>query len=201
MIGWLRGVLREKHPPYLILEVNGVGYELEAPMTTFSLLPGLGEELTVFTHQLVREDAQSLYAFMHRSERNVFRQLLRVSGVGAKLALGILSGVDADELSRCVYERDIVRLAQLPGIGKKTAERLIIELRDRLQPLPDLTVGDLLGSPRMALNRADAEAEAISALVALGFRHQDATGRVRAVREEGLACEDLVRRALKSLAK
>jgi Holliday junction DNA helicase RuvA len=201
MIGWLRGVLREKHPPYLILEVNGVGYELEAPMTTFSLLPGLGEELTVFTHQLVREDAQSLYAFMHRSERNVFRQLLRVSGVGAKLALGILSGVDADELSRCVYERDIVRLAQLPGIGKKTAERLIIELRDRLQTLPDLTVGDLLGSPRMALNRADAEAEAISALVALGFRHQDATGRVRAVREEGLACEDLVRRALKSLAK
>lgn len=201
MIGWLRGVLREKQPPYLILEVNGVGYELEAPMTTFSLLPGLGEELTVFTHQLVREDAQSLYAFTHRGERNVFRQLLRVSGVGAKLALAILSGMDADELSRCVYERDIARLAQLPGIGKKTAERLIIELRDRLQALPDLTVGELLASARATLNQADAEAEAIRALVALGFRHQDATGRVRAVREEGLACEDLVRRALKSLAK
>lgn len=201
MIGWLRGVLRDKQPPYLILEVNGVGYELEASMTTFSLLPGLGEELTVFTHQLVREDVLSLYAFMHRGERNVFRQLLRVSGVGAKLALGILSGMEADELSRCVYERDIGRLAQLPGIGKKTAERLIIELRDRLQTVPDITVGEILGSAQAKLSHADVEAEAVSALVALGFKHHDATGRVRAVREDGLGCEDLVRRALKSLAK
>lgn len=201
MIGWLRGVLRDKQPPYLILEVNGVGYELEAPMTTFSSLPGLGAELTVFTHQLVREDVQSLYAFTHRIERNVFRQLLRVSGVGAKLALAILSGMDADELSRCVYERDISRLAQLPGIGKKTAERLVIELRDRLQTLPDLGVGEILGRAQAKHSHADVEAEAISALVALGFKHQDATGRVRAVREDGLACEDLVRRALKSLAE
>jgi len=200
MIGWLRGV-REKQPPYLILEVNGVGYELEAPMTTFSLLPRLGEELTVFTHQLVREDSQSLYAFTHRDERNVFRLLLRVSGVGAKLALAILSGMNGDELSRCVYERDISRLAQLPGIGKKTAERLVIELRDRLQALPELPHDELLASAEAKLNHANAEAQAVSALVALGFKPQDAIGRVRLVRADGLACEDLVRRALKSLAK
>nr|MBS0020630.1 Holliday junction branch migration protein RuvA [Gammaproteobacteria bacterium] len=199
MIGWLRGVLREKQPPYLILEVNGVGYELEAPMTTFSLLPRLGEELTVFTHHLVREDTQSLYAFTHRGERNVFRQLLRVSGVGAKLALAILSGMNGDELSRCVYERDISRLAQLPGIGKKTAERLVIELRDRLQALPELPPSELLAGAEAQLKHA--EAEAVSALVALGFKPQDAAGRVRLVRADGLACEDLVRRALKSLAK
>ena len=201
MIGWLRGVLREKQPPYFVLEVNGVGYELEAPGTVFSVLPGLGEELTVFTHLLVREDAQSLYAFTHRGERNLFRQLLRVSGVGAKLALAILSGIHADELSRCVYERDIARLAQLPGIGKKTAERLVIELRDRLQSLPALAEEALLERGQAKFHHVDAEAEAVSALVALGFKPQDATGRVRAVRADGLACEDLVRRALKSLAK
>jgi Holliday junction DNA helicase RuvA len=201
MIGWLHGVLREKQPPYLILEVNGVGYELEAPLTTFSLLPALGEELKVFTHHVVREDAQSLYAFTHRGERNAFRQLLRVSGVGAKLALVILSGMSADELARCVYERDIARLAQLPGIGKKTAERLIIELRDRLQITPELVDGEPEGIVAAKPKHADAESEAVSALVALGFKQQDAAGRVRAVRENGLACEDLVRRALKSLAK
>lgn len=203
MIGWLRGVLREKHPPYLILEVNGVGYELEAPITTFPRLPELGEELLVFTHQLVREDTHSLYAFAHRGERNMFRQLLRITGVGAKLALGILSGMDADELARCVYERDISRLAQLPGIGKKTAERLVIELRDRLQALPELSGAGPLGSSPAKLKHSedDAEAEAVSALVALGFKPQDATGRIRAVREHGLPCEDLVRRALRSLAK
>ncbi|MGF1615402.1 MAG: Holliday junction branch migration protein RuvA [Gammaproteobacteria bacterium] len=201
MIGWLRGILREKQPPHLVLEVNGVGYELEAPLTTFSLLPSLGEELTLFTHQLIREDSHSLYAFAQREERNVFRQLLRVSGVGAKLALAILSGMHVDELFRCVHERDIGRLAQLPGIGKKTAERLVIELRDRLQILPGLAPEELSASSGEQLKQSDVEAQAVSALVTLGFKQQDAWDRMRRVRENGLACEELVRRALKSLAK
>ena len=201
MIGWLRGILREKQPPYLLVDVQGVGYELEAPMTTFSTLPALGEELTLFTHQVIRDDAHSLYAFVQRAERNVFRQLLRVNGVGAKLALTILSGMDAAALARCVYERDVASLARLPGLGKKTAEKLIIELHDRVSALPGLGEAALATSSQPGIDYPDPVTEAISALVALGFKPQDATQRVQAVRAPGLTCEELVRRALQSLAK
>ena len=132
VIGWLSGTLRAKHPPQLLLDVSGVGYELEAPMTTFYDLPGVGEEVTLFTHLAVREDAHTLYAFAKLSDRDLFRSLLRVNGVGAKLALTILSGMDGPSFARCVQESDTAALVRLPGVGKKTAERLIIELRDRL---------------------------------------------------------------------
>ena len=132
MIAWMHGVLREKHPPALLVDVGGVGYEMEAPMTTFYDLPTAGEPVTLHVHHLVREDAQQLYGFAGRAERDVFRQLLRVSGIGAKLALAILSGMDARGFERCVLEGDTAGLARLPGIGKKTAERLVMEMRDRV---------------------------------------------------------------------
>ena len=132
MIGWIHGVLREKHPPVLLVDTGGVGYEMEAPMTTFYDLPATGEPVTLHVHHLVREDAQQLYAFARRAERDVFRRLLRVSGVGAKLGLAILSGMDAREFARCVLEGDTVSLSRMPGIGKKTAQRLVMEMRDTL---------------------------------------------------------------------
>lgn len=201
MIGRLTGVLQEKYPPHLLLEVHGVGYELEASMTTFSRLPAVGQELTLFTHQVVREDAHSLYAFSNKQERDVFRQLLRINGVGAKLALSILSGMEVAELSRCVYERDATKLAKLPGVGKKTAERLLVELRDRIDA-SRLYDTPMHPTRESAVDRApDPYDEAIRALVTLGFKFPEATRRVRAVGGQGLACEEIVRRALQSVAK
>ena len=201
MIAWLRGVVREKRPPNLLLDVNGVGYELEAPMTTFYDLPDLGREIALFTHQVVREDAHSLYGFANESERNVFRLLLRVNGVGAKLALAILSGMDAGSFARCVYEGDAQRLVQLPGVGRKTAERLVMEMRDRFDALPNIfhtrSPADALGQAQAA----DPKKEAINALVALGFKVNDAAGKVEALDCTGLACEEIILQALKSLAK
>ena len=132
MIAWIQGVLREKHPPLLLIDTGGVGYEMEAPMTTFYDLPATGEPVTLYVHHLVREDAQHLYAFARRAERDVFRQLLRVSGIGAKLGLAILSGMDADGFTRCVLDGDAASLSGLPGIGKKTAQRLVMEMRDKV---------------------------------------------------------------------
>ena len=132
----MKGVLREKQPPWLLVDVGGVGYELQAPMSTFSALPKTGTEVVLFAHQVVRDDAQQLFGFSQRSERDVFRQLLKVNGVGAKVALAILSGMDVTALGHCVLEGDTVSLSRLPGIGKKTAERLVMELRDRLATLP-----------------------------------------------------------------
>lgn len=197
MIGWLQGRLREKRPPHLLMDVNGVGYELEAPMTTFYTLPQTGETIMLFTHQVVRDDAHQLYGFSERRDRDVFRMLLRVSGVGAKIGLAILSGMDANAFSRCVIEGDTASLSKLPGIGKKTAERLVIEMRDRL----DRSDGDG-GMPGSApADRNDPVGEAVSAMVALGFKPHEASQRVRAVSAEGLACEDIVRLALQSLVK
>ena len=146
MIGWIKGILREKRPPRLLVDVGGVGYEIEAPMSTFSVLPETGKEVTLFTHQVVREDAHQLYGFAGRYERDVFRSLLRVNGVGAKLGLTILSGMDAATFGQRVQEGDTASLARLPGIGKKTAERLVVEMRDRLDRLS--------GNGRRATRRA-----------------------------------------------
>ena len=202
MIAWMHGVLREKHPPLLLVDIGGVGYEMEAPMTTFYDLPAVGEPVTLHVHHIVREDAQQLYAFGRRAERDLFRQLLRVSGVGAKLGLAILSGMDASRFARCVLEGDGTSLSRLPGIGKKTAERLIMEMRDRIETDSAVaaTANAGTGSAR-APRRDDPVAEAVRALIALGLKPQEASRRVTAVESDGLACEEIVRRALQSMVR
>ena len=199
MIGWIQGLLREKHPPRLLLDVRGVGYEIEAPMTTFYDLPAIGEEVTLFTHHLVREDAQQLFGFLARNERDVFRSLLKVNGVGAKVALTILSGMDAIAFGHCVREGDTASLSKLPGIGKKTAERLVVEMRDRLAPAPEVVT--LPSSRASDAPRPDARHEAVSALVALGLKPQEASKRVQSVDGDELVCEEIVRRALQSMVR
>ena len=201
MIGWVKGVLRDKQPPWLLVDVGGVGYELQASMTTFSALPKTGTEVVLFAHQVVRDDAHQLFGFSQRSERDVFRQLLKVNGVGAKVALAILSGMDVTTFGRCVLEGDTTSLARLPGIGKKTAERLVIELRDRLGPLP---AAGRAGAPLDGDSRdvaADPAAEAVSALIALGLKAPEASRRVAAIDCAERACEDIVRMALKAMVK
>jgi len=196
VIGWLSGVLLAKQPPGLLLNVNGVGYELEAPMSTFSELPVSGELVTLFVHHVVREDAQTLYGFAHASERDTFRALLKVNGVGGKVALAILSVMDANALARAITESDVQALTRVPGIGKKTAERLVVELRDRVDGLP--TAAAVPGSS-IVLTTGDPVSEAVSALVALGLKPQEASRRVAAIETRDLAPEDIVRQALKSM--
>ncbi|MCK5894786.1 MAG: Holliday junction branch migration protein RuvA [Endozoicomonadaceae bacterium] len=205
MIGRLRGVVVEKRPPQLLLEVNGVGYEVEAPMTTFYRLPEEGEEVTLYTHFVVREDAQLLYGFVDRKERQLFCTLIRVNGVGPKLGLAILSGMESEKFVRCVHDDDSATLMRLPGIGKKTAERLIVEMRDRLDDwMPDIVSGtSVSGSALVMANRPSDRMvvqDAISALVSLGYRQQDANQAIGAIKKEGLASEELIRRALKAMA-
>lgn len=201
MIGWLSGRLRAKHPPTLLLDVHGVGYELEAPMTTFYELSGLGSELALFTHQVVREDAHLLYGFAREKDRDLFRLLIRVNGVGPKLALAILSAMDAARFSRCVFEGDSASLTGIPGVGKKTAERLIIEMRDRLEQPPETALPATAVATGGFAPSADPRTEAISALVTLGYKPADAAQRVRAVAREGMASEELIRSALQSMVK
>ena len=200
MIAWMHGVLREKHPPLLLVDTGGVGYEMEAPMTTFYDLPAIGEPVTLYLHHLVREDAQQLYGFARRAERDLFRQLLRVSGVGAKLGLAILSGMDAGGFARCVLEGDGASLSRLPGIGKKTAQRLIMEMRDKMDEASHgvaVSLTDVGPAPR----RDDPVAEAVGALIALGLKPPEASRRVHAVGTDGLACEEIVRRALQAMVR
>ena len=202
MIAWMHGVLREKHPPLLLVDIGGVGYEMEAPMTTFYDLPATGEPVTLHLHHVVRDDAQNLYAFARRAERDLFRQLLRVSGVGAKLGLAILSGMDAGRFSRCVLEGDGASLSRLPGIGKKTAERLIMEMRDRIEAESTGVTAVGAGTGAVpAAQRDDPVAEAVRALIALGLKPPEASRRVHAVGPDGLACEEIVRRALQSMVR
>lgn len=202
MIGRLRGRLAEKHPPRLLLDVHGVGYEVEAPMSTFYQLPALGEEVTLHTHLVVREDAQALYGFYTERERALFRSLIRVSGIGPRVAITILSGISADEFALCVSHSDSAALTRLPGVGKKTAERLIIEMRDRLG---DWGVAGIPadGAPVAASVAAggDATRDAVSALIALGYKAADAGRMVRAIGAEGLESDELIRRALQARAK
>lgn len=201
MIGFLRGRLASKSPPFLVLDVNGVGYEIEAPMTTFYDLPQLGEEVRLFTHLVVREDAHSLFGFMSEVDRLLFRTLIKVNGVGPKLALTILSGQRADEFQRCIRNNDTQALVRLPGVGKKTAERLIIEMRDRLPELTDSPAGGDPVSGGMAGVPEQPVQEAISALCALGYKPQDASRMVRAIPAEGKTCEAIIRLALQGTVK
>lgn len=194
MIGFLRGKLVVKAPPVLLLDVQGVGYELEAPMTTFYQLPVLGEDVLLYTHLSIREDAHSLFGFASESDRAMFRSLIKVNGVGPKLALTILSGQSADELHRCIHDNDTQALIRLPGVGKKTAERLVIEMRDRLPALEDsLTVRTpIVGN---------AKQEAVSALCSLGYKPLDASKMVQGIHSEGKSCEEIIRMALQGTLK
>lgn len=201
MIGWLKGVLREKQPPWLVLDVAGVGYELQASMTTFATLPRTDAEVALFVHMVVREDSHQLFGFADRGERDLFRQLLKVNGVGAKVALAILSGMDAATLKRCILDEDTASLARLPGIGKKTADRLVIDMRDRLGPLPAGERAGVLPGDGAGIPPPDPTAEAVSALIALGLKPPEASRRVAAIDSTDLACEEIVRLALKAMVK
>lgn len=198
MIGFLRGILVLKKPPSLVIDVNGVGYEVDAPMSTFYGLPEVGGEVLLHTHLAVREDAHNLFGFISETERTLFRTLIKVNGVGAKLALGILSGLSAEEFQRAVEYQDTARLVRLPGVGKKTAERLIIELRDRM---PELGTVTLPGAGTLPLPEASPVDDATSALIALGFKPQDAGQLVKKVSVEGKSSEEIIRLALQSMAK
>ncbi|QPK63750.1 Holliday junction branch migration protein RuvA [Methylomonas sp. LL1] len=200
MIGFLRGILIGKAPPQLLLDVHGVGYEVEAPMTTFYDLPALGEEVKLHTHLVVREDAHILFGFASETERMLFRVLIKVNGVGPKLALTILSGQSVEEFYRCVHDNDVKALVRLPGVGQKTAERLIIEMRGRLPELSDTpqTKGQ---SGLGASLAASPKQEAVTALCALGYKPQDAAKMVQAIATEDKSCEDIIRLALRGSIK
>jgi Holliday junction DNA helicase RuvA len=194
MIGRLRGIILEKQAPDLVLDVQGVGYEIAAPMSTFCNLPAINEEISLFTHLVVREDAQLLYGFATIRERLLFRSLLKVNGVGAKLALTILSGSDVDDFSRSVQEGDADSLTRLPGVGKKTAERLIIEMRDRLKDISGAMGLKPIVSEAASL--AGAKDEAIEALTSLGYKPIEADKMIRVLASDGLTTEALIRLAL-----
>jgi Holliday junction DNA helicase RuvA len=192
MIGRLSGVLVEKNPPQILLDVAGVAYEIDVPMSTFYNLPGTGERVALFTHLVVREDAHLLYGFGSEPERRAFRQLLRISGIGARIALSVLSGMSVAELAQTVTIQDSGRLTRIPGIGKKTAERLLLELKDKL--------GADLGTAA-GVNRAPpAASDILNALLALGYSEREAVAAVKAL-PDGLAVGDGIRQALKALAK
>jgi holliday junction DNA helicase RuvA len=198
MIGFLKGRLAVKQPPTLMVDVNGVGYELEAPMSTFYSLPAAGEPVSLYTHLVVREDAHILFGFGTDSERRLFRGLLKISGVGPKLALGILSGASVEDFLRIVEAEDIAMLTRIPGIGRQTAERVIIEMRDSVQKLamPAIKEGALPG-PAVA----SPQSEAFAALIALGYKPPEVTRLLKAADEPGLSTTEIIRRALKSAAK
>lgn len=196
MIGRLTGIIIEKQPPELLLDVQGVGYELSAPMSTFVNLPAVNATVTLFTHLVVREDAQLLYAFATQRERLLFRSLLKVNGVGAKLALTILSGSDVDSFARSVQEGDTAGLTRLPGVGKKTAERLIIEMRDRLKEAGSSMQLDQQVTDNMPMSDGTARDEASKALVALGYKPAEADKMIRSVAAQDLSTEQIIRLAL-----
>jgi len=199
MIGRLRGILAEKQAPQLLIDIQGVGYEVSAPMSTFYLLPELDHPVTLFTQMIVREDSQTLYGFATESERSLFRSLIRVNGVGAKLALAILSGVSTKDFIQCIEHEDASTLVRLPGVGKKTAERLIIEMKDRIK---DLASSSTVKMPGMAVPSEIADSavgDAVSALIALGYKAPDASRMVRQVDNMSTcSSEELIRQALQS---
>jgi len=201
MIGRIKGRLAEKTPPDILIDVNGVGYELQVPMNTFYRLPELNEEVLLHTHFVVREDAQLLYGFYDVRERSLFRELIKINGVGPKLGLAILSGIESNEFVRVVRNNDVNALVCLPGIGKKTAERLIIEMRDKLNDWQSDAGDDseLNSGGSFGTNQAIGEAE--SALVALGYKPKEAERAVKSVASEGMSNQDLIRNALKIMAK
>lgn len=198
MIGRIRGIILEKHPPHLLLDVNGIGYELEAPMTTFYSLPEVGQEIHIYTHLTVREDAHLLFGFATEDERRLFRSLIKVNGVGAKMALTILSGIESNEFVLCIQSGDTDRLVKLPGVGKKTAERLVVEMRDRITDWQVNIVPDDAPTFGPGLSGQDPVKEAVSALIALGYRPQEASRYVESVAVEGMDSETIIREALRA---
>lgn len=202
MIGRLRGNILEKQPPLVLLEAHGVGYEVHMPMTCFYELPELNHEAVIFTHFVVREDAQLLFGFNSKQERALFRELIKVNGVGPKLALAILSGMSAQQFVTAVEKEEIASLVKLPGVGKKTAERLVVEMKDRFKGMHgDLFGGDsafTLTSPNVEPETNDAEAEAVAALVSLGYKPQEASRMISKVGRPDADCETLIREALRA---
>lgn len=195
MIGRLRGILVHKQPPWLMIEVGGVGYELEAPMSTFYDLPEVGREVALFTHYAVKEDSVALYGFLREIERRLFRDVQKVTGIGAKIALAILSGASVDEFARLVQGSDVTALTRIPGIGKKTAERIVVELRDRAADFS----GGVPGSSGAAIP-ADPATEAGIALQQLGYKPAEVTRMLREA-APGDSAEDIIRKALKSMLR
>ena len=200
MIGRIQGKIIDKQPPQLLIDVQGVGYEVDAPMSTFYQLPNLGDQVTLHTHLVVREDAQLLYGFASLAERSLFRTLIKINGVGAKLALTILSGMNASEFISCVQDNDAAALVRLPGVGKKTAERLIVELRDKLKDLLPVTGGGLSipGSDAAQSNTGSSVADAVSALIALGYKAAEASRMVRSIETTDLDAENIIRLSLQA---
>jgi Holliday junction DNA helicase RuvA len=192
MIGRLTGVLLAKQPPHLLLDVHGVGYEVEAPMSTFFRLPAAGEALTLHTHLVVREDAQLLFGFASMAEKNLFRELIRISGVGPKVALAVLSGISVEEFWGVVRSGETGRLVKLPGIGKKTAERLVLEMRDRAGVVS--AEGTVAGLPAVPVG---ALSEARAALATLGYKPAEVQRLSEAVYKEGMSTEAIIQEALK----
>ncbi|MBM69494.1 MAG: Holliday junction branch migration protein RuvA [Haliea sp.] len=203
MIGRIRGTLVYKQPPDILVDVGGVGYDIQVPMSTLFQLPALGADVTLLTHFVVREDAQLLYGFVDERDRALFRQLVKVSGVGPKLALTILSGMDAVAFARCVERDDLSALVALPGVGKKTAERLLVEMRDKLKHLLGQWAGADTGpvaDPYMA--HSDHVADAEGALIALGYKPAEAARMIAAVNDDNaMDSEALIRRALKAVVQ
>lgn len=195
MIARLHGQLIEKQPPVLVVDVNGVGYELEAPMSTFYKVT-LGAAVTLFTHQVVRDDAHLLFGFASREERDMFRTLIKVNGVGPKMALAILSGMEADVFAACIRQDDVTTLTRIPGVGKKTAERLVIEMRDKVGSaqagMPALHGIEVPSTP---------ERDAVTALVALGYKPAEAERAVGRIKTDEATAENLIRAALKGMVK
>jgi len=192
MIGRIQGVLLEKNPPQILVDCAGVGYEVEVPMSTYYNLPGTGERIALLTHLVVREDAHLLYGFGTEAERRAFRQLLKISGVGARTALAVLSGLSVPELAEAVTMQETGRLTRIPGIGKKTAERLLLELKDK--------VGADLATAVTVNRAAPAASDVLHALLALGYSEKEAVGAVKQL-PEGLSVPDGIRQALRALSK
>ena len=203
MIGSVRGRIASKTPPQLMVDVGGLGYELEAPMSTFFHLPAVGQEVSLLTHLVVREDAHVLYAFATEGERRLFRSLIKVSGVGPKIALALLSGISVEAFSRCVVNEDITALTKVPGIGRKTAERLVVEMRDRLgDPAASSDgAGGAVGGGVSVPVSANPESEAYAALVSLGYRPAEATRLLKAIGPGTHSTEELIRRALQGASR
>ncbi len=191
MIGRLTGTLAQKSPPQVLIDVNGVGYEVDVPMSSFYNLPALGERVSLLTHFIVREDAQLLFGFLTAEERATFRQLIKISGIGPRMALGLLSGLSVAELSQAVAQQQAARLVKVPGIGKKTAERLLLELKGKLAPD--------LGQPGAAI-ASDAQVDIVQALIALGYSEKDAAAALKLLPAD-VGVSDGIKLALKSLSK
>lgn len=208
MIGRIRGIILEKRPPKVLLETNGIGYELYMPITCFYDLPSIGKETIIFTNFSVRKDAHILFGFIHKQELILFKELIKANGVGPKLALAILSGMSAKQFINVVENYDIQKLLKLPGVGKKTAERLIIEMKDRFKELyrnnfftkKEFFVNKKISNNIISTVKSldEAENEAISALISLGYKHQEATKLVKSVTYDGADCESLIRDALRA---